>query len=137
MLLEWLTEPPDSSALTMRRCCGALAGILPVSGSAPRRWARPSALRADSRREGVVLAGGTGAVVVVVVVVVPPAGLGVAAAAVGPPARDARNSSMFLTSGSAVDLELARQSRRGRSLSRATTKGDLAGSMAASRSPPR
>src|ERR1019366_3675741 len=112
----------------MRRCCGGVAGILPVSGSAPRRWARPSALRADSRREGVVLAGSAGAEGVVVVVVVPPAGLGVAAAAVGPPARDARNSSMFLTSGSAVDLELARQSRRWRSLSRATTKGDLAAS---------
>src|ERR1019366_1155707 len=110
----------------MRRCWGAVAGILPVSGSAPRRWARPSALRADSRREGVVLAGDAGTVVVVVVV--PPADLGAAAAAVGPPARDARNSSMFLTSGSAVDLELARQSRRGRSLSRATTKGDLAAS---------
>src|ERR1035441_2549227 len=79
ILVEWLTEPPDSSALTMRRCCGAVAGIVPVAGSAPRRWARPSALRADSRREGVVLAGGAGAVGVVVVVVVSPAGRGLGA----------------------------------------------------------
>src|SRR5579859_3176909 len=44
MLVVWETEPPDSSALTSSRCWGALSGILPVAGSAPRRCARPSAV---------------------------------------------------------------------------------------------
>src|ERR1017187_9931733 len=103
MLDEWLTEPPDSSALTIRRCCGAVAGILPVAGSTPRLCARPSALSADSRREGVVAADAeVGAV---------PAGAGIgvgglgAGAGAGAAASEARNSSMFLTSGSAADLE--------------------------------
>src|ERR1019366_6730480 len=110
MLDEWLTEPPDSSALTIRRCCGAVAGILPVAGSTPRLCARPSALSADSRREGVVAADAGGGVVAAVVVVVV-GGLG-AGGGGGAAASEARNSSMFLTSGSAADLEATRQSRR-------------------------
>src|ERR1017187_7189877 len=101
MLDEWLTEPPDSSALTIRRCCGAVAGILPVAGSTPRLCARPSALSADSRRAVVAADAVVGVVAAGVVVVV--GGLGAGAGA-GAAASEARNSSMFLTSGSAADL---------------------------------
>src|ERR1700735_65185 len=75
MVLLRETEPPDSSALTSSRCCGAESGILPVAGSAPRRWARPSALSAAWRGDwagGAACAAGAAVVEVVEAVDAPP-----------------------------------------------------------------
>src|ERR1035437_7267388 len=123
MLLDLETEPPDSSALTRRRWCGALSGILPVAGSAPRRWARLSAVSTAVRwaaEGGAGCAAGAAAVEALAaedVAEVGAAGL----AGVVVPESTARNPSMFLTSGSLGPLEATRQSRVRRSLSSAMT----------------